>query len=118
MKVNGIVPNLPVATSAVDREFYTEFLALTPSFEHGDVAGFASPTSPAAQVHLMAHATGGEPDYPVISVQVSGVESAYAEAQRRGYEIVYPLTHEDFGPHHFYVKTPGGAVVNVIEHGN
>jgi hypothetical protein len=116
MKVNGIVPNLPVATSSIDREFYTEFLALAPTFEQGDVAGFKSPTSPAAQVHLMATATGQEPDYPVISVQVAGVEAAYAEAQLRGYEIVYPLTREDFGPHHFYVRTPGGTVVNVIEH--
>jgi hypothetical protein len=118
MDINGIVPNLPVATSDIDRAFYTDFLALNPKFEHGDVAGFSSATKPAAQVHLMAGATGREPDYPVISVQVTGFEAAYAEAQRRGYEITYPLTQETFGPHHFYVKTPGGTLINIIEHDN
>jgi hypothetical protein len=118
MRVNGIVPNLPVATASIDREFYADFLALIPKFEHGDVAAFGSLTSPAAQVHLMAGATGTEPDYPVISVQVADVEAAHAEAQRRGYEITYPLIRESFGPYHFYVKTPGGTLVNIIEHGN
>lgn len=118
MIVNGIVPNVPVATSEIDRGFYTDFLTLNPRFEHGDVAGFSSGTKPAAQVHLMAGASGQEPDYPVISVQVTGVEAAYDEARRRGYEITYPLTQEEFGPHHFYVRTPGGTLVNIIEHDN
>lgn len=117
MRVNGIVPNLPVANSSVDREFYTEFLSLTPAFEHGDVSGFTSSPSPAAQVHLMAGATGKEPDYPVISVQVEDVAAAYDDARQRGYEITYPLTQESFGPHHFCVRTPGGTLVNIIEHG-
>lgn len=118
MRINGIVPNLPVATPAIDRDFYTGFLGLQPQFEQGGVAGFRSGTKPAAQVHLMAGATGQEPDYPVISVQVTGVEGAYAEALRRGYPIAYPLTQEPFGPHHFHVRTPGGTLVNVIEHDN
>jgi catechol 2,3-dioxygenase-like lactoylglutathione lyase family enzyme len=116
MAVHGIVPNLPVASRSIDRDFYTGFLSLTPTFERGDVAGFKSSARPAAQVHLMAAATGTEPDYPVISIQVSDVEAAYVDAQRRGYEITYPLTRESFGPHHFYVKTPGGTLVNIIEH--
>lgn len=118
MRVNGIVPNLPVASSAVDRAFYTDFLGMNVRFEQGSVAGLVSATNPTAQVHLMAGATGTEPDYPVISIQVTDVEAAYVEAQRRGYEITYPLTRESFGPHHFYVKTPGGTLVNVIEHDN
>lgn len=118
MKINGIIPNLPVADSTIDRAFYTDYLALTPGFQHGDAAGFSSPTTPAAQIHLMARATGGEPRYPVISVQVADVVEAYADAQHRGYEIVQPLAKESFGPHHFYVKTPGGTVVNIIEHDN
>lgn len=119
MRVNGIIPNLPVSDPAADREFYTEFLQLDAAFEYGGVTGFASPSNPAAQVNLRTRLTGSaEPDDPVISVQVSDVKAAFAEAQRRGYEIVYPLTEEAFGPHRFYVRTPAGTVVNVIEHEN
>jgi catechol 2,3-dioxygenase-like lactoylglutathione lyase family enzyme len=119
MRVNGIIPNLPVSDPAVDRDFYTEFLELNAAFEYGGVAGFASPSNPAARVNLRTRPSGSaEPDDPVISVQVSDVRSAFAEAQRRGYEIVYPLTEEAFGPHRFYVRTPGGTVVNLIEHDN
>lgn len=118
MAVNGIVPNLPVASRSIDRDFYVDFLSLTPTFERGDVAGFKSATRPAAQLHLMAGATGNEPGYPVISIQVSDVEAVYADAQKRGYKITYPLTRESFGPHHFYVRTPGGTLVNIIEHDN
>lgn len=117
MRVNGIVPNLPVADPTAEREFYTDFLQLEPTFEYGGVAGFASPTTNEAQVNLRTRDNGAaEPDDPVISVKVSDVSAAYEEAQRRGYEIVYPLTQESFGPHRFYVRTPGGTVVNLIEH--
>lgn len=63
MEINGIVPNLPVASADIDRAFYAEFLGLRSRFEQGDVTGFASATKPAAQVHLMAGATGQEPDF-------------------------------------------------------
>ena len=39
-----------------------------------------------------------------------------AEAQRRGYEIVHPLTEEPWGPRRFFVRDPNGIVVNVLGH--
>lgn len=111
MRVNAIVPNLPTTQIAADRDFFIEFLGLTPTFDFGGVAGFQSPHTPAAQVHLM---TGS--DYPAIAVQVSDVVSAYEQAHERGYAIAYPLTQESHGPHHFWVKTPSGVLLNVIEH--
>lgn len=59
----------------------------------------------------MARAAGSEPDFPAIAVQVSDVAAAYEEAQQRGYAIAYPLTRESHGPHHFWVKTPGGVLI-------
>lgn len=116
MRVNAIVPNLPATQAEADRAFFTDFLALTPTFDYGGVAGFQSPAAPAAQVHLMARADASEPDFPAIAVQVSDVVAAHEEAQQRGYAIVYPLTQEAHGPHHFWVKTPGGVLINIIEH--
>jgi uncharacterized glyoxalase superfamily protein PhnB len=44
------------------------------------------------------------------------VEEAYAEARRRGYEIVHPLTEEPWGVRRFFVRDPNGVVVNVVAH--
>ena len=53
----------------------------------------------------------------MLSVHVGdGVEDAYAEAQRRGYEIVHPLTLEPWGVRRFFVRDPDGNVINVVSH--
>ena len=51
-----------------------------------------------------------------ISVHVADVDAAYAEAQRRGYRIVHPLTHEEWGVRRFFVQAPDGTVVNMVSH--
>ncbi|HET9778862.1 MAG TPA: VOC family protein [Propionibacteriaceae bacterium] len=53
----------------------------------------------------------------VISVHVGDqVEAAYEEAQRRGLEIVHPLTTEPWGVRRFFVRAPDGNVVNIVNH--
>jgi predicted enzyme related to lactoylglutathione lyase len=44
------------------------------------------------------------------------IDEAYAEAQRRGYEIVHPLTDEPSGPRRFFVRAPDGNVINIVDH--
>jgi uncharacterized glyoxalase superfamily protein PhnB len=44
------------------------------------------------------------------------VDEAYAEAQRRGYEIVHPLTVEPWGVRRFFVRAPDGNVINIVSH--
>lgn len=46
----------------------------------------------------------------------AGVDEAYAEAQRRGYEIVHPITDEAWGVRRFFVPDPDGNVINVVSH--
>ena len=61
------------------------------------------------------HATG--PEDSVLSVHVGNdVDEAYAEAQRRGYEIVHPLTDEPWGIRRFFVRDPDGNVINIASH--
>jgi uncharacterized glyoxalase superfamily protein PhnB len=48
---------------------------------------------------------------------VDDVDAALAAAERRGCEIVHPLTDEPWGVRRFFVRGPGGAVVNVLGHG-
>jgi uncharacterized glyoxalase superfamily protein PhnB len=113
MTAHRIVPNLTVADAGAGHDFYEGFLGLTQEFDLGWVTSFRSPTG--ATVHLVSSdPTAPEPS--ALSVLVSDVEAAYAEAQRRGYEIVHPLTREAWGVHRFFVRDPQGVVVNVVGH--
>lgn len=57
------------------------------------------------------------PHDSVISVHVGAcVDEAYAEAKRRGYEIVHPLTEEAWGVRRFFVRAPDGNVINMVSH--
>ena len=47
---------------------------------------------------------------------VDDVDAAYAEARRRCYQIVHPLTDEPWGPRRPFVRDPDGVVVNVVGH--
>lgn len=114
MKVNGFTANLPVRDAA-DREFFTDYLGLSEvQFDLGWVVNLASPETGAC-VQLVTRDETSQVD-SVVSVGVSDVEEAYAEAQRCGYEIVHPLTVEPWGVRRFFVRAPGGAVLNMVEH--
>lgn len=56
------------------------------------------------------------PENPLITVMVDDVEGAYAEARRRGYAIVHPLATEPWGIRRFFVRAPGGTVINIAQH--
>jgi catechol 2,3-dioxygenase-like lactoylglutathione lyase family enzyme len=116
MRVTGIVANLPVADIAAARDFYAEYLGLSvEGFNLGWVAHYASPDGAASVQLVTRDATA--PHDSVISVHVgSGVDEAYAEAKRRGYEIVHPLTEEAWGVRRFFVRAPDGNVINMVSH--
>ena len=115
MILRRIVPNLNVDDATTGHDFYEEFLGLRKEFDMGWVASFRSPANPSVQVSLVS----GDPTAPepsMLSVNVADVDAAYAEARRRGYEIVHPLTHEPWGVRRFFVRDPNGVVVNVVGH--
>jgi catechol 2,3-dioxygenase-like lactoylglutathione lyase family enzyme len=116
MRVIGINANLSVPDIAVARDFYTDYLGLSvEEFNLGWVARYRSPTGEASLQLATRDATA--PHDSVISVQVgAGVDEAYAEAKRRGYEIVHPLTEEAWGLRRFFVRAPDGNVVNIVSH--
>jgi catechol 2,3-dioxygenase-like lactoylglutathione lyase family enzyme len=114
--ITGIVANLSVPDLATAREFFTEYLGLSvEGFNLGWVANYRSPDGRAAVQLVTGDATA--PEDSVISVHAgAGVDEAYAEALRRGYEIVHPLTDEPWGVRRFFVRAPGGNVINVVSH--
>jgi catechol 2,3-dioxygenase-like lactoylglutathione lyase family enzyme len=116
MRPTEVIANLPVADIGAARSFYTDYLGLdTESFNLGWVAHFRTSDGRAAVQLVTRDATS--PEDSVISVRVGDdVDEAYAEAQRRGYEIVHPLTVEAWGVRRFLVRAPDGSVVNIVGH--
>jgi len=116
MRVTGINANLAVADIAAARDFYTDYLGLSvEEFNLGWVARYRSPGSEASVQLVTRDATA--PHDSVISVHVgASVDEAYAEAKRRGYEIVHPLTDEAWGVRRFFVRSPDCNVINVVSH--
>ena len=114
MRVNRIIADLHVADLDAAKGFYTDYLGLEDEeFNLGWVARY---TSPATGAHLqLVTRDATAPEDPVISVLVDDVDAAYAEAQRRGYEIVHPLADEQWGPRRFFVRAPDGNVLNVVQ---
>jgi predicted enzyme related to lactoylglutathione lyase len=116
MRMTGITANLPVGDIAAARSFYMDYLGLTvEEFNLGWVARYRSRDGRVSVQLLTRDATA--PENPTISVHAgAGVDDAYAEARRRGYEIVHPLTDEPWGLRRFFVRAPDGTVINVTSH--
>jgi catechol 2,3-dioxygenase-like lactoylglutathione lyase family enzyme len=107
--------DLRVADIEEAKKFYTDYLGLsTESFNLGWVARYVSPAGGAAVQLLTNDAAAAE--NPSISVFTDDVESAYEEARSLGYEIVHPLSREKWGPYRFFVRSPDGTVINIVEH--
>ncbi|WP_425341929.1 VOC family protein [Amycolatopsis coloradensis] len=84
--------------------------------DHGWIVTLADPDRPEVQLSLMTHDETA-PVVPAVSIQVDDVDAAYEEAKASGAEIVHELTDEPWGVRRFFVRDPGGHVVNVLAHG-
>jgi predicted enzyme related to lactoylglutathione lyase len=116
MRPTRVFANLRVTDMAKAREFYSDYLGLSSvGFDLGWVVRLSTPDGMAA-VQLVTR-DASAPEDSVISVAVgTGVDDAYAEAVRRGYEIVHPLNDEPWGVRRFLVRAPDGNVINVTSH--
>ncbi|WET76506.1 VOC family protein [Amycolatopsis sp. QT-25] len=83
--------------------------------DHGWIVTLADPDRPEVQLSLMTHDETA-PVVPAVSIQVDDVDAAYEEAKASGAEIVHALTDEPWGVRRFFVRDPGGHVVNVLSH--
>ena len=115
MGVQRVVPDVTTQVLREDAQFYSRVLGLEPVMDHGWIVTLADPTNPGAQISLMTHEATA-PVTPDVSMQVHDVDSAYAAALEQGAEIVHPLTDEPWGVRRFFVRAPGGHVVNVLSH--
>ncbi|MFD3520635.1 VOC family protein [Streptomyces sp. NPDC058653] len=116
MSVRRVVPNFHVKAEEQERsrEFYG-LLGFEEVMNQGWILTLASPSTPGAQVSLLTHDMTG-PVVADMSVEVDDVDAAYAAVRASGAEIVHPLQDEEWGVRRFFVRDPGGRVVNVLSH--
>lgn len=102
------------------RAFWVDFLGFEAAVDEPGFLMLVSPDVPTTQ--LIVGDASASPDAADklrdvdVSVDVGDVDAAYADALARGLDVVYPITTEPWGPRRFFVRLPGGTVVNVVGH--
>jgi len=110
-----VVPDLAGVRLDEARQFYSRVLGLEPVMDLGWIVTFADPETGGCQISVMSHDETA-PVLPAVSVEVDDVDAAHRAAVAAGAEIVHPLTDEPWGVRRFFVRDPGGNVVNVLGH--
>jgi catechol 2,3-dioxygenase-like lactoylglutathione lyase family enzyme len=115
MRALRIIADVRVPDLEAAKSFYTDYLGLSiEEFNLGWVARYTSPGT-GADVQLVTRDLSAA-ENPVISVLTEDVDGAYVEAQKLGYEILYPLTTEPWGVRRFFVRAPDGTAINIVRH--
>ena len=102
------------------RSFWVDFLGFEAAVDQPGFLMLVSPDVPTTQVILGDPSASEEAATMLrdvdVSIDVVDVDAAYADALDRGLDVVYPVTTEPWGPRRFFVRLPGGTVVNVVGH--
>ena len=115
MGIKRVVPDIISDRLEESRDFYVDVLGFDVAMDMGWIVTLTSPDEPAAQISLFPFAKD-MPMHPSITVEVDDVDGAHEAVVRSGREIVYPMTDADWGVRRFFVRDPGGVVVNVMSH--
>ncbi|MHC0431932.1 VOC family protein [Streptomyces sp. O3] len=114
MTARRIVPNVRSDAPRESAEFYG-LLGFAEVMDLGWITTLAAPENPSAQISFIREDKTA-PVPPDLSVEVDDVDAVYAVVRATGAEIVHPLTDEEWGVRRFFVRDPGGLVVNVLSH--
>jgi catechol 2,3-dioxygenase-like lactoylglutathione lyase family enzyme len=118
MMIRRVVPSVSATELAPNRDFYQDFLGFEPAMDEPGFLMFRSPSNPTAQLIVVTPDCDwdAQSGTTAMSIEVEDVDAAYAQAQARGYEIVYPITDEAWGVRRFFVRDPNGCVLNINTH--
>lgn len=115
MTVLRIVPNLGARDPRALAAFYRDLFGLDIVMDFGWIATLATNGPMKPQLSLMSEGGAGT-DVPEISIEVDNVDGVHAAVLSHGFEIVHPLTDEEWGVRRFFVRDPEGHLVNVLSH--
>ncbi|MGN6245592.1 MAG: VOC family protein [Motilibacteraceae bacterium] len=114
MAVRRIKPNILSTDFESSRAFYQGVIGLEGG-EGLDWILFFGNGQREVQLSVMALDVRAH-QHPDVSIEVDDVDEVHARAVAAGAEIVYPLTDEEWGLRRFFVRDPGGAIINVTQH--
>jgi catechol 2,3-dioxygenase-like lactoylglutathione lyase family enzyme len=115
MRVIRVTPDLTVADIEKASAFYADYLGL--DAQDMGLEWVTRFVVPGSEEHIqLVSRDATAPENPLLTVKVDDVDDAYAQARRRGYEIVHPLTAEPWGIRRFFVRAPDGTVLNIAQH--
>ncbi len=110
MTIRRVAPDVECSNMSETKDFYVEALGFEVGMDMDSLVTLVSPLNPTAQITLQTNAS------PQLTIEVEDVDAVHDAVQKRGAEIVYPLTDEDWGVRRFFVRDPNGLVVNVMTH--
>ena len=114
MRVMSVTTNLTVPDIAEASTFWSGLLGLTTEMDLGWVARLTDPSTGAHVQLVTKDATA--PEDSALTVKVDDVDEAWRQVQAAGVEVVHPLVTEEWGVRRFFVRAPGGTVVNIAQH--
>lgn len=114
MTVGRVVPILTVENIEAARDAYVGTLGLTEVMNHGWIVTLAD-AERRHQISLMTRDLTA-PVNPTVSIEVDDVDAAHAAAVAGGWEIVHPLSDEEWGVRRFFFADASGNIVNVLSH--
>ena len=115
MRVMGVTTNLTVPDIEEATAFWSGVLGL--STEEMNLGWVARLTDPVTGAHVqLVTRDATAPEDSALTVKVDDVDEAWAQVQAAGIEVVHPLVTEEWGVRRFFVRAPGGTVVNIAQH--
>lgn len=115
MSVLRIVPNLPAADPAALAGFYRDLLGLDLQMDHGFIVTLGGTATAGVQLSLAREGVSGTP-VPALSVEVDDLDAVLARARTLGVPVVYGPATEPWGVRRFFLRDPGGSLVNILSH--
>lgn len=115
MQITRIVPNIATAQLAAAKVFYGELLGLTLAMDHGWILTFVGAGQTTPQVSFAMEGGSGTP-VPELSLEVDDLDEVLRRLEGAGYMPEYGPVMEPWGVRRFFVRDPGGRLLNFLEH--
>jgi predicted enzyme related to lactoylglutathione lyase len=115
VRVRRIVPDFQSPDPRAGTVFYVDVIGLEVQMDLGWVVTVGSTSNETAQLILMRE-DATAPVVPDATIEVEDVDAVHARAVAAGCEVVHALTDEPWGVRRFFVRDPGGKVINVMTH--
>jgi PhnB protein len=114
-RVRRIVADLTVTDDQDTTGFYRDAFGLEVAMDLGWVTILVSRASPNTELTLM-RADRTATVSPDVTIEVDDATEVHRQMAAAGWNVVHPLTREEWGVQRFFIEDPSGNVVNVMSH--